>query len=284
MKKWTAVLLGAILLVGLTACGNDKNTNGGNTKAADQSGASQTADKAAALPTVDEFIQKSTEASKGLKNFSMDAQIKQNIVIKQGEQKQEQKIDIKSKIDMTKDPLQMVQEMQMTLPGQPEQSIKQYVTKDGVFMQINGQWTKLPAEATAEITAQMEGSANPEKQLEQFKTIAKDTKVSEAGGEYVLAAELSGNGVKELAKSLMSQAGNNPQTASMLEQMNIKSIKMSYAVNKATFLPTKSDVNMVMDMEQDGQNVTLDMVITGAFSKHNEVGEIKVPQEALNAK
>ncbi|WP_019420894.1 DUF6612 family protein [Paenibacillus sp. OSY-SE] len=69
----------------------------------------------------------------------------------------------------------------------------------------------------------------------------------------------------------------------MMDEMNIQRIKISQRVNKETYLPTTSDVNMTMIMEQGDQTAFVDVVMSAAFSRHNEVGEIKVPQEVLDS-
>ncbi|UVI31067.1 DUF6612 family protein [Paenibacillus spongiae] len=295
MKKLTAGLLAAILALGLTACGskepvesNAGNGNkGGNAEQTTGAGGnSANANKeTGSLPTVDELISKTTDASIALKSFSMDAAINQNITMAQGDQKQEQKIDMKMKTDIIKEPMAIYQEIQMQMPDQQgNQTITQYITEDGIYSGTNGSWVKLPNEMKDQMMASLSGSMKPEAQLEQFKTIAKDMKITEEGSEYVMSADLSGDSMKEMAKSLMSQSGGaNEQVAAMLDAMNIKNIKITYGVNKETYLPTKSDVSMTMDMEQEGQSISLDMVMTSTFSKHNEVAEIKVPEEALNA-
>lgn len=71
--------------------------------------------------------------------------------------------------------------------------------------------------------------------------------------------------------------------AAMLDQMNIKGIKITYGINKETYLPTKTNVEMTMEMSQDGQSVLLEMKMDSTISKHNEVSEIKVPQEVLDS-
>ncbi|WP_019119509.1 DUF6612 family protein [Brevibacillus massiliensis] len=277
MKKFTLTLLGAILALGLTACG-DKGAAGTNTN---QQGETQT-EKAI---TVDELLAKSAEASQKLNSFAMEANINQNITMAQGDQKQEQKIDIAMKADMNKEPFGMYQEMKMSMPGQGEQDIKQYITKVAIYTQVEGKWVKLPDEMNGSMIQALEESAKPEKQLEQFKSIAKDMKVSEDGDKYVMTGDLSGDGLKDLAKSLMSQAGSgeDQQALAMIEKMNIKNIKVTYAVNKDSFLPVQSDIDMVMEMEEGGQKISMDIAMKSSFSKYNEVGEIKVPQEVVDS-
>ncbi|MGG1660443.1 DUF6612 family protein [Brevibacillus sp. NRS-1366] len=278
MKKWSVLFLAVATAISLTACSPAEKPSNNNAQT------NEAKEAAAAVPTVEELIEKTTKASVELKSFAMDSTVNQNMVMQQGEQKQEQKIDMTMKADFVKEPLQMYQEVQMKMP-QGEQAIKQYITNDGIFTETNGTWMKLPNEMKDQIMASMKASLEPEKQMEQFKKIVSDTKIAEEGNDYIMSAELSGDNVKELAKELMSQAGAGAgeQATAMLDSMKIKSLKIQSAVNKETYLPTRSVVNMSMEMEQEGQKISLDMVTTSTFSKHNEVGEIKVPQEALNA-
>ncbi|OBZ08802.1 hypothetical protein A8L34_21825 [Bacillus sp. FJAT-27264] len=289
MKKWTTVLLGAFLTISLTACGNNegaKNTAGASDPVATTATneVATNGDAKSGTPTVEELIQKTTEASQSLQSFAMESKIEQNIKMKQGETSQDQKVNMTMTSEIIKEPMQMHQEILMDLAGQGEQKIEQYITADGIYTHTGEEWIKLPSEMTAQMTEMVKESGSPEKQLEQFKSIAKDTKISEEGDTYLLTAEVSGDSVKELAKSYLDQASNgDPQMTALMEQMNIKSMKISYAVDKKTYLPTKTNVDMVMDMEASGQNISLDMKMTGDLSKHNEIKEIKVPDEAKNA-
>jgi len=295
LKKLTVLLLSAVLVLGITACGSKEKTdtdagngnktnvtNNGTTNTGQTTGAGNK--ESGSQPTVEELIEKTAKAGADLKSFSMESKMSQNIVMSQGEEKQEQKVDMEMKSDFVREPLQIHQEINVKMP-QGDQKVNQYITEEGIFTETNGIWMKLPNEMKDQMMASMEASLQPEKQLEQFKSIAKDTKVTEEGNEYVLTAEMSGDNVKELAKELMSQAGNgaNEQIDALMESMDIKSIKVTSGVNKETFLPTRADVTMVMEMEQEGQKISMDMVMTSTISKHNEIGEIKVPEEALNA-
>lgn len=290
MKKLTAVLLGAVLLVGITACGKEKEAANANANASAPTNANASANEAppaqaeGGIPTVDELITKSSEASKDLKSFTMDADIEQKMTIKQGDQEMNQDINIAMTMDVQQDPIAIYQEMTMDLGEAGKTEIKQYVTNDGIYTLADDTWVKLPNEMMADMVAQMEAAANPEAQLEQFKSIAEDSTVTEEGDEYILSADLSGEGLKELAKNLMSQSagGSAEETAAMMEMMDIKNIKISNAINKETYLPTKTDVYMEMDMNIEGQSVSMVMVMKSTISKQNELEEIKVPQEVID--
>jgi len=292
LKKWTAVLLGTILVMGLAACGNDKGAKEEPvTPAAGQEATTSETPpaedvkeepKEEATPTADELLEKSVEASQSMKSFAMQADIKQNIVV-EGTENAEQNIDMVLDSEVTLEPTEMMQNMTMESPeGKVE--MKQYITENGIYMLMDGQWMKIPKESEQEIRSSLDTTASgPKQQIEQFKSIAKDMKVTDEGDKYVLTAEVSGDNLKELATSLMNQAGGDPQTAAMMEQMNIKSINIEYGLQKDTFLPTATNLDMVMEMEAEGQKVTLDMKMKSTYSKHNEVSKIEVPKEALSA-
>lgn len=285
MKKWTAVLLGAILIMSLAACGKDDKAAGDAvTPSATEQGTTPPAEegpKEDALPTADEILQKSAEASQGLKSFAMKGDIKQHMVV-EGEQKQEQDVSIVLDSQITLDPVEMMQDFVMDSP-EGKVDMKQYITKDGIYMQMDDQWMQVPKESEQEILDSMDmESASPEQQVEQFKEIASDFTVSEDGDLYILTAEVSGDNLKELAKSMMNQA-NDPQMEAMMDQMELKNIHIIYGVQKDTYLPVMADLDMTMLMEAEGEKVTLEMKMKSSYSKHNEIDKIEVPQEALNA-
>ncbi|MCK6074806.1 DUF6612 family protein [Paenibacillus silvae] len=284
MKKWTTMIIGALLVMSLAACGNDKDnsaapaTGSGSTTTE----SNNTEGQSAAVPTLDELLAKTGEATKALKSFTTEANIDQQIKVDAGEQSQDQQVKTSLKMDIIKDPMMIYQEMEMDMSGQ-KQNVKQYITSENIYSQVGDQWVSIPEAQTKELIEQMKASMNPEKELDQFKKVKDDIKITEEGDSYVLNADVSGDNVKELAKSVMEQNGSDAQMQALLDQMNIKSMKMKYWINKETSLLEKMDVAMVMEMEQSGQKMTMDMKMDTSFSNHDKVAEIKVPQEALDA-
>ncbi|NWL88619.1 hypothetical protein DMN77_13670 [Paenibacillus sp. 79R4] len=286
MKKMVVLLLGVVLALGLTGCGQDKKAdNNASSGAESNASAAVKTNEGVAAPAADELLTKLTDAMKDLKSLSMTATSKQHLVVKVGEDTQEQNIDMEIKSDIIQDPLSMKQELHMAMGDLGNQDVTQYITADGIYMLTGGSWVKLTDETMiATLKDAAKDTADATQQIEQFKTIAGEMKVTEEGGDYVLKANLSGDNMKELAKSLLSQNGgeNQAETMAVLDQMNIDNINIVYSINKETYLPSKMSVEMNMDMEAEGQQVSMEMKMDSAFSKFNEIDAIEVPQEALD--
>jgi hypothetical protein len=277
------MIIGALLAVSLAACGNDTDKSATSPAGNETTNESNnTAGQNAAVPTLDELLAKTGEATKALKSFTTEANIDQKIKLDAGEQSQDQQVKTSLKMDIIKDPMMIYQEMEMDMSGQ-KQNVKQYITSDKIYSQVGDQWVAIPEDQTKALIEQLKASMNPEKELDQFKKVKEDVKITEEGDNYVLNADVSGDNVKELAKSVMEQNGSDAQMQAMLDQMNIKSMKMKYLINKETSLMEKIDVEMVMEMEQNNQKMTMDMKMDTSFSNHDKVAEIKIPQEALDS-
>lgn len=277
-------MIGALLAVSLAACGNDTDksaTPSAGNETANES--NKPAEQKAAVPTLDELLAKTSEASKALKSFTTDANIDQKIKVVAGEQSQDQEVKTSLKMDIIKDPMTIYQEVELDMPGQGKQNVKQYITSDNIYSQVGDQWVTVPEDQAKELIEPMKASMNPEQELDQFKKVEDNIKITEEGDSYVMSADVSGDNVKDLAKSLMEQNGSDAQLQAMLEQMTIKSMKMKYMINKETSLLESVDVDMVMELEQEGQKMTMDMKMDTKFSNHDKVEEIKVPQEALDS-
>ncbi len=290
MKKLAVFLASALLVMSMAACGQKEN-GGSNAGASNKPNTEQSSspennnkgskDNESAL-SVEELIEKSATASADLKSYSADMTMEQDIVVGNGEQKQEQKTKSVIKTDFQKEPMVMYQDILIEVPGQGEQKMIQYVSTEGVFTQVEGNWIKQDGDVLNQLLASLEDSMKPEKQLENFKTIADQAKVTVEGDNYVLAVELSGDNVKEMASKLLSQ-GAGAEAAAMLETMNIKSLTVKSLINKETFFTVESGMTMEAATEMEGTSMAFEMKMTTKQSKFNEVAEIKIPQEALDA-
>lgn len=298
MNKWKLSIMGLILVLMLAACGAE---NAETTPAADETGtevttgadnieestdAAEPAEEAEpAVPTAEELLKQVADASSSLNSYSMESNISQNITVAVDGQEQTQDVDMSMKTDIVMSPFATYQEMSTTLPGESgNQDIKQYITEDSVYTQVDGTWMQLPQESIAPLLEQVKTQGNAAEQYSQLNSIANELEVTEEGDVYWLKANLSGEGVKELAQEMIAQQGTtDPQTAAMMEQMDIKNIELSYSVNKESYYPAEMIYNMEMSMDMEGQTVSIVMAMDGSFSQYNELEEIEIPQEVLDA-
>src|SRR5690606_29948357 len=103
--------------------------------------------------------------------------------------------------------------------------------------------------------------------------------------EYILSADLSGDEYKKLAASLIGQVaiGKEEEMAAMLEVLTIKGIKLSNAIDKETYLPTRIDMYLELEMEIEDQFTLWVMSSNGQISNHNVLDEIKIPQDVIDS-
>lgn len=295
MKKWITIVLGAILLISITAC-----SNGANNSPANSASPSNTVDEPVvtdpvtddteeeAIPTAEELIQRIDEAGDSLKSYSMESTMDQNIAIDDNGTKQEQEISMQISSEIITQPYAAYQKISMSNPNiegmEGMDGSEQYITTEGIYVKVNGEWVKLPDQDAEPLVNEMKNQSNPQSQFAQLEAVMDELNVGEEGDNYTLTAKLSGDGVKEIAKSYLNQSGGaDPQTEAMIEQMDIKSLDMNYKISKETYYPVDAAVVMEMDMEIENQKLSLVMDMTTKFTDYNNIDEIKVPQEAIDS-
>lgn len=290
MRKWGTAALSVMMMAALAACST--NEEAANTAApvaettapaTTETPAAETAAPAemAAVPTAEELLNKAQAASKELKSYNMVADMDQTMTLNGEETASKTKLNT----DMVVEPMSAYQEIS-TQTGDTTNEVKQYITKDAIYMGMNDEWTKLPEENREQIMAGLENTANLDSSFEQFKSVAQDMKVTEEGDDYVLTADLSGDKIKSMASEMMG-ANTDEQTAAALDQMDIEEMKLTYAVNKETSYPTKSIVDMTMSMtgaagEGQEMDMQMHMIMNSTISKHNEIEAIEVPKEVID--
>lgn len=183
MKKWTTLIIGALLAVSMTACGSDADNSTATPPAGNETSneGNTTAEQETKTPTLDELIDKTNAATKEMKSFTTEANIDQKLKMVAGEQSQEQQVKTSLKMDIIKDPMTIYQEMKMEMSGQEAQNVKQYITSDKIYSQVGDQWIKIPDEQTKQLIEQMKASMNPEGEMEQFKKLKKTLKLRKKG-------------------------------------------------------------------------------------------------------
>lgn len=274
MKKWTAILTAGTLALVLSACG----------QTAEPKENLDTGEKEEVVIkselTAAEVLENANAAAETQESMHSDMEIKQTLQMGEDEQHINSTIDM----DMILEPLAMRQTMNMQMEGE-EIAIEQYMTEEGFFMKNpeSGEWMKFPDEMYEEITGQMASATESPVDFSMYEEFAQDFTFEETNDEYVLTLEGSGEKFSELMKDMLEKNMPVGTDQSMLEEVDMKvdKIDLRFTVDKKTFFTKDFDMDMVMIMEQQGEQIKVIQNIKGMMSKINEIEEIKVPKDIL---
>jgi len=301
MYRWLRILGTVILAISLSGCGllggdkeqagSDNSTLNHQTSENEENGAkgeerNDSDDKETTAvvndtPTADEIFQRTSEEMMGLPSYASTAILRMKMTGTYDGQSQEQGYELRTTMDVIREPLQLFQSMRMSADG-VVQDLKCYVTEEGVYSYTDGLWTKHSEDTSAELIAALEETM-PDNQLGQYSLFTKDMKVSVQDDAYELHAEYSGEVLNNLRSALINQMANgNREVSALLNEMEIQNVKMSYIVDKNTYMLTKLSTVLSLGMESDGQEFSMRMTMDSTFSQFGEIKPIHIPQEAID--
>lgn len=264
MRKCAIALLVVVAAFGITACGGSD------------------ADAAIAA---DELLAKTIDANQKMKSFSMEGTAINKITDGIGELKEERQSQSTIKLDLNKEPFGMYYENRKVYDGQEEVQQTLYVEGEEAYVNLGDGWHEYPEEMVDERLERLEIFAHPENQLELFRSRAQDMNVKARGNRYVLTADLTGEGLQELVKGLISQAGSGEHEHMkwFLEALHAKNIKVSFLIHKDSFLLVQAEVSIILEPKEYGKYSTQELVTKRSFSRHDKVGVIKIPQKVIDS-
>ncbi|WMT41921.1 hypothetical protein RE628_05615 [Paenibacillus sp. D2_2] len=309
MNRWlrgfgTVIL--ALSLAGCGALGGDKEQAGGNNSAInhqtseneqneengtraeerevsnDQQDEKETSLAVSDIPTVDEIFQRTSEAMESLSSYSSTGILRMKMTGTYDGQSEEQAYELRTTMDLIREPLQLFQSIRISMDGVNQDSTV-YATEEGVYSYVDRLWTKHSEDTSAELISAMK-EAMADKQLEQYELFSKDMKISVQDRAYQLHAEFSGEVLDNFRSALINQmASGNQDISTMLNNMEIQHVKLSYTVDKNTYLPTKVSMVLSVGMDEDGQSFSMQMMMDSTFSQFGEIKPIHVPQEGIDS-
>ncbi|AST91635.1 MULTISPECIES: DUF6612 family protein [Sutcliffiella] len=293
MKKQLLKLFTVVFMVLLlAACGSSTETVNKNEDVSlppeeEKVDASEPADEIEEEPalTAEQVLEKTTEATAELKSYSMDMNINQKITLND-----EEPIEMKttSKSDLTLSPLAMYQSTKMNDPTMGiEMESETYFTEEGFFTYdpTFGEWYKFPSEFTAELIELTEmQQQNPAEQLEILKSFSDELSMTEEGNEYILTFEGNGDQYEELINATIPMMGDDmgEMLEEVLSMMKINHISYKIHVDKETLVQTKMFITMDMEMEIEGEVMSMYQEMDMSLYNYNEIDEIVIPQEVLD--
>lgn len=273
MKNWLKGIAVGVLALGLAACGGSADEKPGTDP-----------EKKSEL-TLQEVFDKAQEASD--KQTSMHAKM----TVQQKIEAAGESMDIDSNIemDMIIEPLAMHQVMEMDLGEEGSMTMETYLTEDGFLMKDpeSGGWAKMPAELFDEMIGSLTKGADPTLDLASMEKFVEDFKFEQNDSQYILKLNATGDQFMELVEEQLGSMGMfdelGEEGAEILEGMKINALEYEIFLDKETFNTTS--FNMIMDMEisAEGETMKMSQNIKADISKINEIKEITVPQEVLDA-
>lgn len=276
MKKWTTLLAVATLSLGLAAC-NEKAAPVDNTEVVKKSDL-----------TLQQVYEKSIAVSEELKSVQAVVDMKQKMHMPD----QGMDLNVSSLMDMEYilEPLQIHQKGTTSMNGMAEEmpaetmKMESYITKDAFYMyeESTGQWMKFPQEMMGQLMDSM-GQTDPSEQLKQIAGYLDDFTFKQDNENYILTLSASGDKFTDLVKAQVDEVLQSIGEGEEIKMdFVINSIDYLIHIDKKTFQTNKVDIVMDMDMDVDGEKLSIVQDIKSDFSRFNEVEGIEIPQEVID--
>lgn len=298
MKKIKWLVTGLACTVALVACGNEdasteESTTNNETEAATSEDGTEeaTTDESEEEGTTEgttedakSILEQSINAMTDVESFSMDMTMDQTMEM-EGEEPLE--MSTKLKMDAIQDPLSFYQVIESPDPLSGELTeVEQYFVDGEIYTYDPSQdmWIKMSGDLIGMNDIE-DLEMSPDEQLETLMNFADDITVEDEGDRYALTIDGSGDELKEIAKELANAEADATMQADMdqiFEGMNITKLDYVLYINKETYYQEEMSMNLDMEMEAEGDTVTISQVSSGTFGKFNEIDEITVPSEAID--
>lgn len=230
---------------------------------------------------IDEILDKSIQSMSELSSYSMDMNLIQDLVIP-GEEAPV-KISGTIKTDITMEPISLYQTMSLSSDMDDlTYDTENYITDDGFYMSNpeDGSWMKFPSEFAEQMK---ETQTDADEQLQLLKSFSEEITISEEDNEYVLTIKGSGEKFMDLTRELLQQMGDSlAEDADLLSMMDMKVLDFVVHIDKETFYQTKIELDLELEMTEEGETMTMKQNINGTMSNFNGIDAIVIPEDVKN--
>ena len=219
-----------------------------------------------------EVIEKFIAASESTKSGDMLV----NMKMTQNQNGNKSDMEMTMNVSLILEPIAMKMEMEM-----PAQNLKMtsFIKDNTMYIQnpVDNQWFK--QSLTDEIASQFKGyMTNSAVIYDAMRNNIDKIDIDEKGGNYIISISKDSEFLKDAMKQQL--ASTNTAGAQIGDDVKIENIAVKYIVDKNTYLASSSTVSF--DFEMQGMKISMEM--DAKMSNINNVTDIVVPEEALNAK
>ena len=219
-----------------------------------------------------EVIEKFIAASESTKSGDMLV----NMKMTQNQNGNKSDMEMTMNVSLILEPIAMKMEMEM-----PAQNLKMtsFIKDNIMYIQnpVDNQWFK--QSLTDEIASQFKGYiTNSAVIYDAMRNNIDKIDIDEKGGNYIISISKDSEFLKDAMKQQL--ASTNTAGAQIGDDVKIENIAVKYIVDKNTYLESSSTVSF--DFEMQGMKMSMEM--DAKMSNINNVTDIVIPEEALNAK
>ena len=219
-----------------------------------------------------EVIEKFIAASESMKSGDMLV----NMKMTQNQNGNKSDMEMTMNVSLILEPIAMKMEMEM-----PAQNLKMtsFIKDNTMYIQnpVDNQWFK--QSLTDEIASQFKGyMTNSAVIYDAMRNNIDKIDIDEKGGNYIISISKDSEFLKDAMKQQL--ASTNTAGAQIGDDVKIENIAVKYIVDKNTYLASSSTVSF--DFEMQGMKISMEM--DAKMSNINNVTDIVIPEEVLNAK
>ena len=219
-----------------------------------------------------EVIEKFIAASESTKSGDMLV----NMKMTQNQNGNKSDMEMTMNVSLILEPIAMKMEMEM-----PAQNLKMtsFIKDNTMYIQnpVDNQWFK--QSLTDEIASQFKGyMTNSAVIYDAMRNNIDKIDIDEKGGNYIISISKDSEFLKDAMKQQL--ASTNTAGAQIGDDVKIENIAVKYIVDKNTYLESSSTVSFDFEM----QGIKMSMEMDAKMSNINNVTDIIIPEEVLNAK
>ena len=219
-----------------------------------------------------EVIEKFIAASESTKSGDMLV----NMKMTQNQNGNKSDMEMTMNVSLILEPIAM--KMEMAIPSQ-NLKMNSFIKDNTMYIQnpVDNQWVKQTL--TDEIASQFKGyMTNSAVIYDAMRNNIDKIDIDEKGGNYIISISKDSEFLKDAMKQQL--ASTNTAGAQIGDDVKIENIAVKYIVDKNTYLESSSTVSF--DFEMQGMKMSMEM--DAKMSNINNVTDIVIPEEVLNAK